>query len=85
MLELSFIRENPDVVIKRLAVKNFDATTLVQQIIVLDAKRRDTQKILDDTLSQSNLIAKEIGGLFKSGKIDVGFATQYATLFCPTG
>jgi len=70
MLELSFIRENPDVVIKRLAVKNFDATTLVQQIIALDAKRRDTQKILDDTLSQSNLIAKEIGSLFKSGKTD---------------
>jgi seryl-tRNA synthetase len=70
MLELSFIRENPDAVIKRLAVKNFDAITLVQQIIALDAKRRDTQKILDDTLSQSNLIAKEIGGLFKSGKLE---------------
>jgi len=68
MLELSFIRENPNVVIERLAVKNFDAAALVQQIIALDAKRRDTQKILDDTLSQANLIAKEIGGLFKSGK-----------------
>lgn len=70
MLELSFIRENPAVVIERLAVKNFDAATLVQQIIALDAKRRDTQKLLDDTLSQSNLIAKEIGSLFKSGKTD---------------
>jgi seryl-tRNA synthetase len=70
MLELSFIRENPAVVIERLAVKNFDAATLVQQIIALDAKRRDTQKMLDDTLSQSNLIAKEIGNLFKSGKTD---------------
>jgi seryl-tRNA synthetase len=70
MLELSFIRENPAVVIERLAVKNFDAATLVQQIIALDAKRRDTQKLLDDTLSQSNLIAKEIGNLFKTGKTD---------------
>ena len=70
MLELSFIRENPAVVIERLAVKNFDAANLVQQIIALDTKRRDTQKILDDTLSQSNLIAKEIGNLFKSGKTD---------------
>jgi seryl-tRNA synthetase len=70
MLELSFIRENPNVVIKRLAVKNFDAAAPVQQIIALDAKRRDTQKMLDDTLSQSNLIAKEIGSLFKSGKTD---------------
>lgn len=70
MLELSFIRENPDVVIERLSVKNFDAAPLVQKIIELDVKRRDTQKSLDDSLSQSNAIAKEIGGLFKSGKIE---------------
>ena len=70
MLELSFIRENPDVVIERLSVKNFDAAPLVQKIIELDVKRRDTQKSLDDSLSQSNSIAKEIGGLFKSGKTE---------------
>jgi seryl-tRNA synthetase len=70
MLELSFIRENPNVVIERLGVKNFDAAPLVQKIIELDVKRRDTQKSLDDSLSQSNQIAKEIGGLFKSGKIE---------------
>jgi seryl-tRNA synthetase len=70
MLELSFIRENPSVVIERLSVKNFDAAPLVQKIIELDVKRRDTQKSLDDSLSQSNAIAKEIGGLFKSGKIE---------------
>ena len=40
MLELSFIRENPDVVIERLSVKNFDAVPLVQKIIELDVKRR---------------------------------------------
>ncbi len=70
MLELSFIRENPDVVVERLSVKNFDAAPLVQKIIELDVKRRDTQKSLDDSLSQSNQIAKEIGKLFKSGKTE---------------
>ena len=43
MLELNFIRENPNVVIERLAVKNFDAAALVGKIIALDFKRRDTK------------------------------------------
>lgn len=68
MLQLSFIRENKDFVIERLAVKYFEATALVDDIIGLDEKRRVTQKKLDDTLAQSNQLAKEIGILFKSGK-----------------
>jgi len=68
MLQLSFIRENKQRVIDRLAVKNFDAATLVDEIISLDEKRRSTQKQLDDTLSYSKLIAKEIGKLFKTGQ-----------------
>ncbi|MDP4290945.1 MAG: serine--tRNA ligase [Bacteroidota bacterium] len=79
MLELSFIRENPDVVVERLSVKNFDAAALVQQIIALDAKRRETQKTLDDTLSQSNQIAKEIGKLYKIGKTDEANALKEKT------
>lgn len=68
MLQLQTIRENRDEIIKRLAVKNFHATTLVDEIIELDNVRRTTQKELDDILAQSNLIAKEIGILFKKGE-----------------
>ncbi|NOX85596.1 MAG: serine--tRNA ligase [Chlorobi bacterium] len=68
MLQLSIIRENKQQVIDRLAVKNFNATLLVNEIITLDEQRRSTQKQLDDTLMRSKLIAKEIGNLFKSGQ-----------------
>lgn len=70
MLELQTIRENRAFVIERLAVKNFDATQVVDEIIALDQERRNLQKELDDTLAQSNKLAKEIGQYFKSGQKD---------------
>jgi seryl-tRNA synthetase len=68
MLQLQFIRENRDEVIDRLAVKNFKAAALVDEIIELDNTRRSTQKELDDILAQSNQLAKEIGNYFKQGE-----------------
>jgi len=68
MLQINIIRENPQEVIDRLAIKNFDAKESIEKIITLDSKRRETQKKLDDNLAESNSIAKEIGVLFKSGK-----------------
>lgn len=68
MLTIQFIKENQQEVIDRLKVKNFKASELVSEIIELDHKRRETQKQLDDILSESNSIAKEIGMLFKQGK-----------------
>jgi seryl-tRNA synthetase len=70
MLQIYYIREHSKDVIERLAVKNFDAAAIIDKILVLDAKRRNIQKNLDDTLAESNKAAKEIGGLFKQGKID---------------
>ena len=67
MLQLSFIRENKEMVIERLAIKNFDATELINNVIELDELRRSTQKKLDDSLAKSNQLAKEIGRLFKAG------------------
>lgn len=68
MLELNFLRENPQLVIERLAVKHFDAAATVQKILDTDVLRRETQKQLDDNLAESNQIAKEVGNLFKAGK-----------------
>ncbi len=68
MLQITFIRENRDLVVNRLAIKNFDAATIVDQSIALDETRRNTQKQLDDTLAASNKMAREIGQLFKTGK-----------------
>lgn len=68
MLELNKIRENRDYVIERLAVKNFEATKYVDEIINLDNERRNRQKELDDVLARSNQLAKEIGQYFQSGE-----------------
>jgi seryl-tRNA synthetase len=68
MLVLQTIRENPESVLKLLAIKNFDGKEIIQTIISLDDKRKETQKMLDDNLARGNTIAREIGNLFKAGK-----------------
>ncbi len=68
MLALNFIREHAREVIDRLAIKNFNGSEIIGRIAELDNLRRETQKKLDDIQSQSNLLAKEIGVLFQSGK-----------------
>jgi seryl-tRNA synthetase len=67
MLQIGFLRENKEEVLRRLAVKNFKAEDFINQITALDEKRRETQKKLDDSLAEANLNAKEIGGLFQKG------------------
>jgi seryl-tRNA synthetase len=68
MLEIQYIRENPESVKAGLERKFFKNTGLVDDIIHLDALRRQTQQELDETLAESNRLAKEIGNLFKQGK-----------------
>lgn len=70
MLSLNFIRENKQKIIERLAVKNFDAKKIIENILELDDKRRSTQKDLDDKQAEINTISKEVGNFFKLGKID---------------
>ena len=70
MLTVAFIRENKDLVLKGLAVRNFtDAENIINQVIEKDASRRATQAKLDNALSESNKLSKEIGILFKSGEV----------------
>ncbi|MGB1203997.1 MAG: serine--tRNA ligase [Chitinophagales bacterium] len=68
MLELSFVRNHPEEVKKRLSVKVFDRLDLVDSVIALDQKRRSLQQKLDENLHESKLISKEIGQLYKQGK-----------------
>ena len=69
MLQLNFIKENKDLTIAGLERKYFkNATETIEQVLSLDQNRKDTQLELDNTLAQSNNLAKEIGGLMKEGK-----------------
>ena len=68
MIPIQLIKERPDYVVERLAVKNFNAKELVEKICLLDDARKATQKQMDDTLAEANRRAAEIGKLFKEGK-----------------
>jgi seryl-tRNA synthetase len=79
MLQLSFIRENQELVIERLSKRNIDATEMIAEVIQLDEERRQTQTELDNTLAESNALSKEIGMLYKSGKTDEANAIKDKT------
>ena len=68
MLQVNFIRENKEEVITRLAKKNFEATAIVELVVELDEKRRNTQAELDNLLAESNKLSKDIGELMKNGE-----------------
>ena len=68
MLQISYIRDNQQKVISALAKKNFDASLLIPEVVLLDENRRATQVILDNALSEANKLAKDIGDLMKNGE-----------------
>lgn len=68
MIQLSYIRENKQDVINRLAIKNIDAAAAIEEIIALDQEKRKAQTEVEMLLSEQNTLAKQIGELFKSGK-----------------
>ena len=68
MLQITFIRENQEKVIKALAKRNIDAKATVTEVVQLDEKRRSTQVELDNILSESNKLSKDIGDLMKAGE-----------------
>jgi len=68
MLTLKLLRESPDFVIRRLAVKNFDAKEIVEKVIALDNNRKALQTESDALLAQQKKAAAAIGELMKAGK-----------------
>lgn len=68
MLQLNYIREKKDEAIQRLAIKNFDAKPILDQVLELDNDRRKTQNELDAILAEANNLAKQVGELYKTGK-----------------
>ena len=68
MLTTAFIRENTEKVISALAKRNIDARTLVAEVLEIDDKRKAAQAELENVLSESNKLSKDIGELMKSGE-----------------
>ena len=70
MLTLALIKENPEEVIKKLKVKNFDARVQIERIIELDKERRAAQTLYDTQGAELKKMAAVIGTLMKEGKKD---------------
>ena len=68
MLHISDLRNNKNLIIERLKIKNFDCKDLLDVLITKDDERKIIQQKSDDLLSKQNQIAKKIGELFKSGQ-----------------
>ncbi len=77
MLDIRFVRENPEIV-KQNIKKKFqeDKLPLVDEVITLDEERRNAQKKADELRSNRNKISKEIGTLMAQGKKEEGMALR---------
>lgn len=80
MLQLTYIRDNKEDVLKRLAIKNFkDAETIINSVIELDNNRKMAQRQADDTKAEANSLAKQIGEMMKAGKKEEAEALKAKT------
>jgi len=69
MLDIKFVRENPEIVKENIKKKFQDAKLpLVDEVIALDRKNRDIKQELQALQAQRNTISKSIGKLMKEGK-----------------
>ena len=70
MLTLKMLRDDPQAVIDKLKIKNFDAKPIVDKVLELDTLRRNLQAESDELLARQKVKAAEIGGLMKQGLKD---------------
>ena len=70
MLQVSFLRDNKNLVLERLQVKNYNDLDSIDEIINKDDLRRKNQKKLDNLSHELNILSKKIGSLFQQGRVD---------------
>ena len=83
MLTLKMLRDDPQFVVRKLAVKNFDAEAIVEEVLALDAERRNCQTESDALLGlqkqKAAQLAKIVGAKafqsFRDGGGDAAKAT----------
>jgi len=69
MLQVNVIRENTGKVLEGLNKRGLkNAVQLIEEVLGVDQKRKDTQKKLDDLKAKSNIESKKIGEMMKAGK-----------------
>ena len=77
MLDIKFVRENPELVKENIKKKFQDQKLpLVDEVIVKDRELRTMKQRVDDLRAQRNAMSKQIGGLMKEGKRDEAEAVK---------
>ncbi len=76
MLTLKVLRDDPEAVVAKLKVKNFDARPIVDKVLELDALRRRLQTESDALLARQKAKSAEIGSLMKRGLKDAAEAAK---------
>ena len=77
MIDIKFLRENPDAVKENIKKKYQDSKLpLVDKVIELDAQSRAVKQQADDLRSNRNKISKQIGALMAQGKKEEGMALK---------
>ena len=87
MLTLKMLRDDPQGVVEKLKIKNFDAKPIVDRVLELDTLRRNLQAESDELLARQKVKAAEIGGLMKQGLKDAAESAkaEVATLKTRSG
>ena len=79
MIDIKFLRENPETVKENIRKKFQDSKlSLVDEVIVLDKEARDVQAEADNLRANRNKISKEIGALMAQGKKEEAEAQKKA-------
>lgn len=79
MLTLKMLRDDPQGVVAKLKIKNFDAQETVDRILELDALRRNLQTESDELLARQKQVAAKIGSLMKEGRKEEAEAAKGET------
>ena len=67
MPQINFIRQNRDLVLQKLAVRNFSEPEVIDVLISLDEQKRKIQTEQEERLARRNMASKEIGMLMGKG------------------
>ena len=72
MLTINQIQNNIEELKQKLEIKNFKKPEIIDAVLEIDRERRELQQKSDQFQAEMNIISKEIGKLFKEGKIEEG-------------
>ncbi len=70
MLTIPYLRDNRELIVQRLSIKNFDASSILDEILANDDLRRESQAKTNDLQAEMNQVSKKIGEEFKAGNVE---------------